>query len=138
MANQVGVIDTALIKQKEDESKRKHQKSKRHHQKDEDYDPYKKPTPLPVLMARDAERRKNMQKAKLKAKQKTMKAREAKYGPVKHSKHRRRRKEKYDTYEVDSSDDDDDIKLFASPRSGFSNGGNYRIKNGGMAFGKRG
>lgn len=118
MADNIGIIDSSRLKEishKQDHKKHRHKKYKetkeRRHEYDQDvYERYsKKSIPEPVLLTRDIERRKDMQKAKEKQRRRREKQ--------KHGRDPR----KYGRYDYDSSSDDGDFKGFG----GFGNMGSY-------------
>lgn len=124
MADKVGVIDTSLIK--EEKHKRHGHKEKRHREKDV-YDDYKKSLPECIVITRSVEKRKDIQKAKERARAKRAKYRDAKYYESKYGKHGKHRSK----HESRGSYGDDTDDYFHGPRSGFGNGGAYRFKAGG-------
>lgn len=121
MADKVGVIDTSLIKTHAEEKQkhRKKHKEKRHHEPGDYNDAYQKTTPLPILMAREAEKRKNIQKAKMKARQKEYK-------------HEHRGSKKHHSRKYDGAYGKDREEDYYGPKSAFSNGGSYRYKGTGF------
>lgn len=126
MADQVGVIDTSLIKQEEKrkrrEEKERREKHYRHKERDAYEDLGRKGVPECVLMERESQRRKDMHKARIKRKSKEVKySREAAY-----AKYAKKHKHSKRGGGYASKDKDD---AFLMSRTGFGNGGEYRYKS---------
>lgn len=130
MAEQVGVIDTSLIRKEEkrkryEDKERKERHSRRHKERDAYEDLGKKRIPECVLMERQSQRKKEIQKAKGKQKSRAEKyAREAAY--AKYSKKHKSSKHGYGGGHYGKDKEDS----FFTPRSAFGNGGQYRYKGG--------
>nr|QBK92153.1 MAG: hypothetical protein LCPAC304_05000 [Pithovirus LCPAC304] len=131
MAAKIGVIDTSLIK--EEGNHKRHDHKRKHHKKDV-YDDYKKSVPECILITRSVERRKDIQKAKERAKAKRSKYRDQKYYDSKHGKHGKygsKQESHGSKHESRGSYGDESEDYFRGSHSGFGNGGAYRYKTGG-------
>lgn len=129
MADQIGIIDSSKIKEKSQHKQehKKHRHKKHRHGHDHDlYEEFgKKGVPEPVLLTREIERRKDIQKAKEKQRRKKEKMRQQTRNPGKYG------KKYYGGYDS-SSDDDMNFKGI----SGFGKSGSYSYKQ--AAFGGQG
>jgi len=129
MTDQIGIIDSSKIKEKsQNRQEHKKHRHKKQHRRDHDlYEEFgKKGVPEPVLLTREIERRKDIQKAKEKQRRKREKQRQLSKNPGKYG------KRQYGGYDS-SSDDDINFKGL----SGFANGGSYRYKQGSFGGGNR-
>jgi len=135
----MGVIDTSSLAYEEDKEKKRREKEKQKERKRKDKErmekeierkrkdkermenKYMETTVPPIILE---QRRIEAQKRKQKERQRR-KEKEAKY--AKRSKQNKYGKKTYDS----SSDDDDFMGKFKMGKSGFSNGGEYRVKRSG-------
>ena len=126
MADQVGVIDTSLIREEEKRKRREEKERKEKYRRRKEKDAYedlgRKAVPECVLMERESQRRKDIQRMRMKRKNKKEKyAREAAY--AKYAK-----KHGHSKYGGSYGSKDKDEEFFI-PRTGFGNGGEYRYKS---------